>query len=351
MNKRFFNMIPSPDVACILLYGEVGDKWEGVTDADIVRELRDYESLYGKIDVRINSIGGSVYAGIAIFNALRESKADITIYVDGVAASIASVIAMCGKPVYMSQYARLMIHNVQGGCWGNKEELKQTMEHIEQLEETLADIYSSKTGTDREEIKKTYFDGKDHWLTAKEAKDMGFVDGIYDVEEAERQDVESPDNVYRLFMNRMNNNPLNNDKQMFEELKKRPLFANCADSASALAVIGTLENKAGKYDTLKAENDTLRQKLKGFEDAAAEARRKEIDTMLENAVKEERIRPADKDTYRTLLEKDFENASKILEGLPRKKMISDGLDKNDPENKGAWEKEQENIRERRYGKK
>ena len=73
--------------------------------------------------------------------------------------------------------------------------------------------------------------------------------------------------------------------------------------------------------------------------------------MLENAVKEERIRPADKDTYRTLLEKDFENASKILEGLPRKKMISDGLDKKDPENKGAWEKEQENIRERRYGKK
>ena len=142
-------MIPSPDVACILLYGEIGDKWDGVTDADIVRELRDYESLYGKIDVRINSIGGSVYAGIAIFNALRESKADITIYVDGVAASIASVIAMCGKPVYMSQYARLMIHNVQGGCWGNKEELKQTMEHIEQLEETLADIYSSKTGTDR----------------------------------------------------------------------------------------------------------------------------------------------------------------------------------------------------------
>lgn len=343
-------MIPSPDTACILLYGEVGDKWDGVTDTDIVRELREYESMYNKIDVRINSIGGSVYAGIAIFNAFRDSKADITIYVDGVAASIASVIAMCGKPVYMSQYARLMVHNVQGGCWGNKDELRQTLELIENLDDTLADIYAAKTGMDKESIKNTYMDGKDHWMTASEALALKFIDGIYDVEEADKKEVETPSQVYNLFMNRINN-PLNEDKKMFEELKKRPLFANCTDDASVLAVIGTLENKAGKYDNLVEENDTLRKKLKGFEDAAADARKKEIDNMLENAVKEQRIRPADKDTYRSLLEKDFENASKILNGLPKKVMVTDTIDKKDPENKSAWEQEQERIRANRYGKK
>ena len=118
MKKRYFNMIPSPDTACILLYGEIGG-FDGVNDKDIVCELYEYASMYKGIDVRINSPGGSVYAGMAIFNALRASDADITIYVDGIAASMASVIALCGKPVYMSQYARLMLHNPYGGCYGN----------------------------------------------------------------------------------------------------------------------------------------------------------------------------------------------------------------------------------------
>ena len=98
------------------------------------------------------------------------SDADITIYIDGIAASMASVIALCGKPVYMSQYARLMLHNPYGGCYGNKEEMKAVAEQLEALEDTLADMYASKTGKTREEIKDAYFDGKDHWITAKEAR-------------------------------------------------------------------------------------------------------------------------------------------------------------------------------------
>lgn len=341
-------MIPSPDVACILLYGDVGDKWDGVTDADIVRELHDYEVLYSKIDVRINSYGGSVFAGLAIFNALRSSKADITIYVDGVAASIASVIAMCGKPVYLSQYARLMIHNVTTGCWGNKEDLKQTMEEVEKLEDTLANIYAGKTGLDKESIKNTYFDGKDHWMTAQEAKDLGFIDGIYDVEQADESQVDTPVQVYNLFLNRFKK-PLN-ATAMFEKLTRRPMFANCKDEDAALSLIGTLENKAEKYDSVIKENDALKQKLKGFEDAAAEARKKEIESVLDSAVKDERIRPADRETYKSLLEKDFENASKILEGLPKKKMIKDVINPVDSENKSDWDKEQDNIKKRRYNR-
>lgn len=344
-------MIPSPGTACILLYGDIGDKWDGVTDASIVRELADYEAAYDRIDVRINSYGGSVYSGIAIFNALRTSKANITVYVDGVAASIASVIAMCGKPVYMSRYARLMLHNVQGGCWGNKDELKQTAQQIEQLEDTMADIYSAKTGTEKRVIKNTYFDGKDHWLTASEAKELGFIDGIYDVEEAGENDMDTPGQVYNLFMNRMIRQPLNTNKTMFEELRKRPLFANCTDDASVLAMLGRLEDKAGNYDSLKVENDTLRKKVEAFENAAAEARKKEIGNLLDAAEKDERICPADRATYQALLEKDFENASKILEGLPKKKLITDVLDDPEPQNgKSAWDEEQERIRKNRYGK-
>lgn len=110
--NRFFNMIPGNDACCILLYGDIGEH-EDVRSGDIARELIEAEAAYKKIDVRINSNGGDVYAGIAIFNAFRNSKADITIYVDGIAASMASVIALCGKPVKMSKYARLMLHSVR----------------------------------------------------------------------------------------------------------------------------------------------------------------------------------------------------------------------------------------------
>ena len=98
-------MIPGTDACCILLYGDIGEYDDNVRSGDIARELLEAEALTGKVDVRINSNGGEVYSGIAIFNALKNSKADITIYVDGIAASMASVIALCGKPVQMSRTA------------------------------------------------------------------------------------------------------------------------------------------------------------------------------------------------------------------------------------------------------
>ena len=117
--RHFFNIIPGDDTCCILLYGDIGDSYGTVSSGQIARELLAAEAAYKSIDVRINSNGGEVYTGIAIFNALRNSKADIRIFVDGIAASMASVIALCGKPVQMSKYARLMLHSVSGGCYWN----------------------------------------------------------------------------------------------------------------------------------------------------------------------------------------------------------------------------------------
>ena len=181
--KKFFNIIPGEDACCILLYGDIGDYDGNVRSGDIARELLEAEALSGRIDVRINSNGGEVYAGIAIFNALKNSKADITIYVDGIAASMASVIALCGKPVQMSRYARLMLHSVQGGCYGNKEEMRGCIREIESLEDTLCEMYAARMGKDKEEIRSLYFDGKDHWLRADEALALGLVNAVYPVEE------------------------------------------------------------------------------------------------------------------------------------------------------------------------
>lgn len=159
------------------------------------------ERVSRRIHIRINSNGGEVYSGIAIFNALRQSKADIRIYVDGIAASMASVIALCGKPVEMSRYARLMLHSVSGGCYGNKQDLQRCMEEIESLESSLSEIYSERLGLDPDTIRQTYFDGEDHWLTAQEALDLGFIDGIYDADPVPEDS--TPAQIYTLFNNRL----------------------------------------------------------------------------------------------------------------------------------------------------
>ena len=256
MKKRYFNMIPSPDTACILLYGEIGG-FDGISDKDIVAELYEYASMYKSIDIRVNSPGGSVYAGMSIFNALRSSEADITIYVDGIAASMASIIALCGKPVYMSQYARLMLHAPYGGCYGNKEELRAVSDELASLEDTLADMYASRLGKTREEIKDTYFDGKDHWITAKEAKEMGLVDGIYDIKE--KVDAQSPQDIYAVFQARLNSQSFNTHNNMYEELRKRPSFAACATDEDVVRMLASLENKAGQYDAVVKERNELKR--------------------------------------------------------------------------------------------
>lgn len=204
----FSNYIPGKDGnVSILLYGEVGDK-EKVDPMEIVSQLLELSNRYKAISVHINSNGGDVFAGIAIFNALKSSDADITIYVDGVAASIAGVIALCGKKLYMNQYARLMIHNVSGGCYGSKSDLQDMISCIENLEDTIADMISKRCKKSKEEITALYFDGKDHWITAKEALSMGLIDGITETKE-EVPENGTTDDIYNYFNNKfMNSNSI-----------------------------------------------------------------------------------------------------------------------------------------------
>ena len=248
--NRFFNMIPGNDACCILLYGDIGE-YEGVRSGDIARELIEAEAAYKKIDVRINSNGGDVYAGIAIFNAFRNSKADITIYVDGIAASMASVIALCGKPVKMSKYARLMLHSVSGGCYGNKTELRRCLEEVEALENTLCQMYAPKLGISEEEIRARYFDDTDHWLKADEALALGFIDGIYDAEPVPEDS--TPEQIYRTFNNRLKQQPQNHNQMNLEEVKKRPRFKDCATDADVFRIMDQLEAEAGKVPSLTTE--------------------------------------------------------------------------------------------------
>ncbi|MBF0951057.1 Clp protease ClpP [Alloprevotella tannerae] len=345
--KKFFNIIPGADACSIFLYGDISDSYGTVTSAQIAQELMTATATYKNINIRINSIGGEVYAGIAIFNALRASEANITLYVDGVAASMASVIALCGKPVYMSRYARLMLHCVSGGCYGNTKDMKDMIAEMESLEDTLCDMYASKLGKDKESIKATYFDGKDHWLTATEAKNLGFIDGIYDAEPVPEES--TPEQIYAIFNNRRLA-PQNNVDMNLEELKKRPQFKDCATEAEVLARIGQLEAKASKVSALEQENTSLKEQVQTFEQAAEEAAAADRKTLLDAAEQDGRINAETRPIYEKLLKDHPEDGEKALAALPTKKMVKDTLPGSLTPEESPWEKRQREIRDKFHGK-
>ncbi len=163
----------------ILIYGDIGESYweETVSAANFVRELAEVDAE--QITVRINSIGGSVPDGLAIFNALRRHRAHVTTEVDGMAFSIASLIAMAGDTVQMASNAMLMIHAPWTYANGNSAELREKADELDTWATAMSTSYALRTG-DQPAMLALLTDGKDHYYTADEALAAKFVDGITD---------------------------------------------------------------------------------------------------------------------------------------------------------------------------
>ena len=342
--KKFLNIIPDGESCVVLLYGDIGESYGLVSSGQIVRELMVAEEAYKRIDVRINSNGGEVYAGIAIFNALRSSKADVRIYIDGIAASMASVVALCGRPVEMSKYARLMIHSVSGGCYGDKNELKSVLAEVEGLEVTLCEMLAEKLGASPDDIKARYFDGTDHWLTADEALRLGIIDGIYDADPV--PDDSSPEQIYTIFNNRLHRGPQNELDMNIDILKKRPQFKDCATEADVLERIDQLEGQAAKAEALESENADLKAKVKEHEDAAEQVAAAERQTLLDEAEGDGRINAETRPVYENLLKEHPEDGKKALSALTPKKRVVEDLHGDGSKKESPWDKRQREIRDK-----
>lgn len=337
---QIFKNILDKNTAVILLYGEISDEGgDGkISSRNFVSELMYLDENYQNLNIRINSVGGEVYPGIAIFNAIRQCRSKVTVFIDGIAASIAGVIALAGKRVEMSRFARMMLHNVSGGCYGNKEDLKEMIATIEGLEDTIAEIISERCGLTADEIKRTYFDGSDHWLKADEALCLGLVDALYDVEEHVPEG-STTDDIYRIFTNRLETfRPQNSIEMKLEDLKKIPRFANCADEEAALAAVSETAGRADRADELERQNEELRRQLD-------EQQQERIEQAVTEAVTDGRIDAGQADTYRNLLKSDFKNGSAVLKSMKPKRLLKNELGKETASDKpGAWDKRQAEIR-------
>ena len=156
----------------LFLYNDIGGY--GTRAEDFVKELKEYKGR--ALSVRINSLGGEIIQGNAIYNALERHSGGVTVHIDGIAASMASVIAMAGKPIRMASNAMLMIHNPWTMAAGEAQDLRKQADLLDRMKESIINAYKKKTGMAEAEISSLMDEEK--WLNAEEAKAMGFVDSI-----------------------------------------------------------------------------------------------------------------------------------------------------------------------------
>lgn len=167
-----------PSVGELLLYGDISSSsWWGdeVTPKQFKGDL-DALGDISELRVYINSDGGDVFAGHAIHSMLKRHKAHVTVYVDGLAASVASVIAMAGDEVIMPANAMMMIHDPWTWGAGNAKQFRKLADDLDKIGESIVAAYEGKTGLSSEEI--TSIMDAETWLTASEAVEMGFADTI-----------------------------------------------------------------------------------------------------------------------------------------------------------------------------
>lgn len=164
------------DHAEILIYDDIGrNLWgEGIEPAEFVKELAALD--VATLDVRINSAGGYVFDGLAIYNAIDRHPATVTTHIDGMAASIASVVALAGDEVRIAENAFMMIHNPWGFEVGDANAMRKMAEILDALGGSLVDAYVGKTGKSEEVIRGMM--DEETWFNSEEALEVGLVDEV-----------------------------------------------------------------------------------------------------------------------------------------------------------------------------
>ena len=190
MKRKFWNWVRDADTGerTLVLNGQIAeDSWFGdeVTPAIFRDELMKGE---GNITVWINSPGGDVFAAAQIYNMLMDYKGDVTVRIDGLAASAASVIAMAGTIVEMSPVGMLMIHNPSTAVIGNTKEMQAAIQMLDEVKESILNAYELKTGQPRQSLSDLM--DAESWMNAKKAVELGFADKILFANEDEEKQSE-----------------------------------------------------------------------------------------------------------------------------------------------------------------
>lgn len=183
------------DEADVFIYGDIGGWWGGVSAELFAKDIAALE--VDTLNVRLNSPGGIVFEGVAIYNALARHTANVIVHVEGIAASIASVIAMAGDEIRIAEGSRFMIHDPWTIMMGSATDLRAEADVLDGLKSDLIDIYTARTEQKRDDL--SDWMTVETWLSAREAVDKGFADSMTPAKKKEKKDAHARSAVLRRF--------------------------------------------------------------------------------------------------------------------------------------------------------
>ena len=180
--KSEFKIVNKADSneAEVFIYGDIGESFwgDGITADAFVNQLNALPKSVENITVRMNSPGGDVWDGYTIHSALSRHPAKVTVEVDGLAASSASIIAMAGDTIRMGEASMMMIHRASMGTGGNADDLRKDADLLDKVDGQIAEVYSRRSGRDLADVQALL--SEETWFTGQEAVDAGFADEVTD---------------------------------------------------------------------------------------------------------------------------------------------------------------------------
>jgi ATP-dependent Clp endopeptidase proteolytic subunit ClpP len=318
----------------ILVYGYIDE----TMSAALAEQIAKLEHTVPLINLKVNSKGGDVYEGIAMFNTVKNAACDIDIYIEGIAASMMSAVALAGRKTYISKYGRIMTHKPSGFAGGNADELRRVANEIDNCEKDITAIMSAKLGITGDEVSAKYLNGKDNFFRADEALALGLVDGIYDGEEVAIPDGASADSVYALFQTRFEAalHTTTEDKKptIMKQISMAVWASVCAnmgitdsvDDAAFGAAVKKLQEKATMYDTVKA---SLNDKTKELADLQKAAVGSKVTALLDTASAGKKITAELKANLAVDYADNPDGLEKLLKNMPAYHPITDALHTGD----------------------
>ena len=283
MNEKWYNIQNKAGKSTdVYIFDEIG-MW-GVTAQNFISDIKDLKDT--PINLRINSLGGDVFDGLAIYNVIKKRTAKTTVYIEGIAASIATIIALGADEVVMSENSLFMIHNASGGAMGESKDLQKTAEVLNKITRQLAEVYESKTGLSQETIQDMM--DEETWLNAQEAFELGFIDTISDaIKIAAKYDVSKFKNITqeeiknKLSIN-INNKKMTNELKDWFTSKVEEIVAtvkgdvkvseDVAEQTAITVNLGDNEEITNKISEFEAKNIELSNKMSLLEEELVSAK-------------------------------------------------------------------------------
>ncbi|MBQ5689471.1 MAG: Clp protease ClpP [Bacteroidales bacterium] len=337
---KLINKVDST-TAEIYMYGVIGSGLD--IDANVV--VAEIENLRKKgcrnFRFYVNSEGGEVIQGSALFNYLDRTDIEVEWVVDGVAASMMAMLISNPKhKVKAAKYASFMYHRVQGSCYGNSDEVRNLASMIDTFEKSLVDMMASRMKVDAESVKKEFFtDGLDHWMNAEEAMRRGLVDEIItgkNITPSPKELVSSKD-VFNFYNKQLINYKQNQKSMITNKAEIGKLLniaeAEVSDDTVMTAVKNVLKSNSelqNQLKTVKAENASLKNQIGELNNA-------KVKSLIDKAIADKKFGEDERESYTRLANTDFELAEKMIGKMKGVERIVDRLDsEHESEEEKDW---------------